>query len=253
MMLIIVIMLQLFLPVVSNAQSDFVSLFNEANALYENHEYEKAVDLYEAILNTGLENSDIEYNLGNAYFRLGKFGIARLHYERAEKLSPKEPDVLNNIRLIESRFLKNTLQEENFSTIDRFLWDIVTIVPKQFLIWIIIISYVLLNLIYTLNIFKPAMLHSAIKWSVAIVLILLCTLSFSLVITSEVLESSDSYAIVVVNDADVASEPSESAVGRFPAPESMKVIILKDREDWYEIMLPNGSKGWIQKDSIAII
>src|SRR5271170_1776891 len=40
------------------------------------------------------------YNLGNAYARAGKPGMAVLNYERASLLAPNDPDVEANLRLV---------------------------------------------------------------------------------------------------------------------------------------------------------
>src|ERR1700674_1318996 len=48
---------------------------------------------------TGYTASDL-YNLGNAYMRQGKPGMAVLNYERANLLSPNDPDIDANLSYV---------------------------------------------------------------------------------------------------------------------------------------------------------
>ena len=43
------------------------------------------------------------YNLGNAYARTGKPGLAVLNYERARLLDPSDPDLETNLRHVRDR------------------------------------------------------------------------------------------------------------------------------------------------------
>jgi len=63
-----------------------------------------AVQLYEKLLDSGFLNGQIYYNLGNAYYRLGKSGKAIIYYRRAERFLPGNPDIKANINLLKSDF-----------------------------------------------------------------------------------------------------------------------------------------------------
>ena len=52
-------------------------LFSEANKHYNNNQFDDAIAVYESILDQGLYSTDLYYNLGNTYFRLGDFANSR--------------------------------------------------------------------------------------------------------------------------------------------------------------------------------
>ena len=58
------------------------AFFDEGNRRYQEGNYAGAVELYQRILESGVESGELHYNLGNAWFRLGELGPAILHYER---------------------------------------------------------------------------------------------------------------------------------------------------------------------------
>ena len=64
------------------------SLFQSANLLYQEGKYEKALEDYRQISESGLESADLYYNMGNAAYRSNSIGYAILYYEKALKMEP---------------------------------------------------------------------------------------------------------------------------------------------------------------------
>lgn len=73
-------------------------LFLMAQAAYDDSRYAEASLLYEELLSINIENLEVEYNLGNAYFKNGDLPQAVLHYRKAWYTAPRDPDVLANMR-----------------------------------------------------------------------------------------------------------------------------------------------------------
>ena len=78
-------------------------LFNEANEFYLKKDYEKSAELYEHLIENGYVNSQIFYNLGNSYYRLNKIGQAVWAYRNAIKFSPRDNDIVHNLKIAEAR------------------------------------------------------------------------------------------------------------------------------------------------------
>jgi len=74
-------------------------LFQRSTEAYQAKRYEEAARDLEAVLEGGFESAAVHYNLGNAWFRLGKPGRAILHYRRAERLAPRDEDLRVNLGL----------------------------------------------------------------------------------------------------------------------------------------------------------
>lgn len=82
--------------------------YNEANALYKNKEYEKALERYKSIKNFKEENEYQRlHNLGNTYAALKQYDEAIKNYEEALKLKD-DADTRHNLEL-----LKNQKNQEN--------------------------------------------------------------------------------------------------------------------------------------------
>ncbi|MDG2303150.1 MAG: tetratricopeptide repeat protein [Candidatus Binatia bacterium] len=80
------------------AQTTLADPFAQANAAYAAGEYEAAAAAFRALAEAGLVSSALLYDLGNAESKAGRPGEAVLSYERALALSPRDPDVLANLR-----------------------------------------------------------------------------------------------------------------------------------------------------------
>ena len=78
---------------------DIHKLFNEANDLFISKKYKKSIELYEKIIDSGQENSTVFYNLGNAYYRSGDIGHAIWAYKHANKFSPRDKDIIHNLKI----------------------------------------------------------------------------------------------------------------------------------------------------------
>ena len=59
--------------------------------------YRQAVAGFSALVEAGVRNAALEYNLGNAYFRLNELGAAILHYARAQLLDPADQKIAANL------------------------------------------------------------------------------------------------------------------------------------------------------------
>ncbi|MGD8306960.1 MAG: tetratricopeptide repeat protein, partial [Ignavibacteria bacterium] len=77
--------------------SPISSRIDEANTYYREGSYEKAIEIYESLVDEGYLGVSLFYNLGNTYYRVGKIGYSILYYEKALKLDPSDDDIKHNL------------------------------------------------------------------------------------------------------------------------------------------------------------
>ena len=90
------------------------AVFAQANRLYAEGSYEKAIESYEKLRAEGIESGNLFYNLGNAYYKGGPKGKAILNYERAKKWIPEDGDLFANVNFVSS-LLASSQPQESFS------------------------------------------------------------------------------------------------------------------------------------------
>ena len=76
----------------SSAQSDVASYYNEGNKAYRDGKFDEALANYLKAVELGGCDSKLFFNIGNAYFRLGKMGKAILWYDCLLYTSPSPRD-----------------------------------------------------------------------------------------------------------------------------------------------------------------
>lgn len=72
--------------------------FLEGSQAYDANRPADAAALYGKLADQGYESKELYFNLGNAYFKIGKFGLAVLNYRRAWRIAPRDPDIQANLR-----------------------------------------------------------------------------------------------------------------------------------------------------------
>lgn len=227
-------------------------LFEQGNQAYQKKDYAGAVKYYGEILQTGYENADLYYNLGNSYYKMGQIAKAILNYEKALRLRPNDEDIRFN------------LQIANLSVMDK-----IPRLPELFYVTyfnrfrslfslraLTIITLLLYFLFFTFLIFwrlakkrKLRLLSRAVSLSL---LLLLVVFSYTFVSKIRYLQRNVD-AIVMSPQVDVRSAPSEDGTEIFTIHEGLKVKITNTSGGWYEIRLPDGKEGWLQVKDVEVI
>ena len=92
----------------SQDQLDFSDLndkFTEANNLYNESKYEKSIELYYQILDSGFHSAELYFNLGNSFYKLNDIANSILFYEKSLKLNSNDKDAINNLKMVNNAII----------------------------------------------------------------------------------------------------------------------------------------------------
>ena len=228
------------------------SLFDSANYHYSKGNYDKAIQLYERIVNNNVEAPELYFNLGNAYYKTNRIGWAILYYEKAKKLSPKDEDVENNLTLatLKTEDKINPLPQlfiaEWISNVTDLMseknWSITCIC-------VLCISLVFFALYFSsaIPLFKKIFFYSAFT----ALIIAITTFFLAQHKCAEI--KNNTYAVVIAPTTTINSSPAEKSTKLFILHEGATVKITDEDDGWIEIKLANGNVGWVKKKDIARI
>ena len=73
---------------------------NKAKTFYENKQYEKALNGYQALLNLNKNNHSLHYNMGNTHAKLNQFGAGIMHYKMALQTKPRDKETKENLEFL---------------------------------------------------------------------------------------------------------------------------------------------------------
>ena len=89
------------LPAVALAQAPVSpkEAMQVANQNYEEGKYTEAAEIYETMVNAGVVDDTVYFNLGNSYYKQGDLGRAILNYRRAQVLDPRDSAIAENLTI----------------------------------------------------------------------------------------------------------------------------------------------------------
>ena len=217
-------------------------LFQRAGLAYEAGKFAVALDLYgRSAAEEGL-TSGLAYNTGNAEFRLGRRGFAALWFERAREMSPRDGDILFNLRVA-----RNHLQDEDgtvWETLDR-------VVTRHEMPWVVcVLAWLVLGS-------AGAALWGLVSWRrvrglVVAGAVLLAASSVWLIFRERY--SREPWAVVTAPVVEARSGPGENNPVGFTVPEGRRALVTGFRPGWVEIGVPSlGLKGWVRDDAVERI
>jgi tetratricopeptide (TPR) repeat protein len=83
----------LTLALVASARADSLpELFTRGNAAFARGDHAEAVRAYAALVEAGVDDPDVAYNLASAYGALGQYGQAIRYFERSLRLAPRDDE-----------------------------------------------------------------------------------------------------------------------------------------------------------------
>jgi tetratricopeptide (TPR) repeat protein len=224
-------------------------LFEQGNKLYQQEKYEEAIRNYESILANGYENWALYYNLGNAYYRLGKLGKAILNYERAYRLNPDDEDVLFNLNLARMHAVDN-IPVPPFTV---WMQKLKYAMSMSAIIWLTFSVYFFLAILLTIRIIVRKRFWQRLSKILFVPTLIVFVLLGSLFYLRAHEETAVKYAILLVERTDVVGAPEENGTVLFSLHEGVKFVVESYNDGWARIRLANGSVGWVKKDVFEII
>ena len=224
-------------------------LLIKANTLYNESAYDSAAAVYESIINKGYSSSTLFYNLGNTYYKIGKYPLAIYYYEKSLKLDPKNEDTKHNIEIaqafisdkIESvpEFFVKTWWKNISNSFSINTWSVITLV---------FFGIMLICLFFYFTAKTRILKKSMFFVGIALIATTIC--SFSITIKKSNYIKSQNEGIIVTPTITVKSSPSSSSVDLFVLHEGSKVKILDHTDNWDKIKIANGSIGWLPSSTI---
>ena len=225
-------------------------IYRNANASYENEDYEHAVSFYEALVEMDKVSPEVFYNLGNSFFKLKKIGRAIVNYERASRLAPRDKDIALNLRLAKSLTTDKIEMPDTGFIVNIFLLPYNKMNIDELTIFLLILYFaiVILLIFYIFFVAK----RTTIFYTGGAVLVIF--LIFTIFLVSKIrYEIFVDHAVVISDKTDVRSGPKDDYLLQFTLHEGTEVRVVEERQGWYEVELSRDLRGWLPKDSVEVI
>jgi tetratricopeptide (TPR) repeat protein len=223
--------------------------FESANELYQKAKYNEAVAAYENVERDNKQSAELYFNLGNSYYKLNKVAPAIYNYEKALLLSPKDSEVLANLRFAQKRTIDEVkvIPKVGFA---KLLRDFTAIYDYNTWAWISVSFSVLFLLSFIGYYFSQLTLSKRIFFLGMFIMFVLLLISVAAAIFEKSHYKNEIPAIVFAEMVEVKAEPQKLAANVVTLHEGAKVFVKETLENWKKIQLTDGTEGWIQTSAI---
>ena len=248
---IILFILVLITTTLFSQQDSTKVFFDKANELYKNGDYTNAIVLYQKILKSNNHSAELYYNLGNAYLKNNQIPQSILYYEKALKLKPNNEDIKSNLDYA-NLFINNEIQHSSQFIIDRIFLTITNTLTSNH--WAILAIIFLILALAQIAIFLFAKSHRTRKLSFFSSIFTFIIVIFLLFVSYQNMQNIISpKQAIIMQTTSLKSSPTAKGTDLYILNPGIKVQITNTSEQWYEIRLPNGTKGWILNEKIEKI
>jgi hypothetical protein len=240
--------LLLLIPIGCGAPTTSGAQMAEANRLYEEGEFIEAAARYEVLVQAGVQDGRLYYNLGNAYFKASDLGRAILSYRRAQRLLPRDGDVAANLKLARAQTLDRIEVKDEGAVVAlvRHLVGWTTLdeaATAALVLWMFLCALGIGAILWQRK--RRALLYLV---GVVALLLLLGVLSIGIRLLDE---HGQAPAVVVAAEVAVRSGPGEDYLTEFTLHAGAEVRLVERRGDWVRISLPGDLQGWAPSDAVA--
>jgi len=204
------------------------------------------------LIERGFEGGALYYNLGNACFKQQKLGEAIYFWQKARQRLPGDPDIRENLELA-SLLVVDRIEVPADPLPLRWLDSAVhrlTIAQES---WLVLLLFMAANGLVALHMLvkSPRLAFRALISAFtagSLALLFTCSLTWKIYEKANRQEG-----VVIEQKADVRSGPGTENITVFAVHEGILLRIRGESGGWYQVSLPNGWSGWLQKNSIRVL
>ncbi len=223
-----------------------------AERLYREGKYAEAAEIYQQVLSEGQESSELYYNLGNAYFKMGENTRAILNYERSLLLNPADRMARYNLNMARQAVVdKIDVLPELF--IVRWYKAVETHYSADQWGYISVGLFVLFLVMAALFFYSRSVGLRKTGFFVGILVLLLTLTTVFFAIRQDRRISEREYAVITTPSVTVKGAPDSSGTDLFLIHEGLKVKVIGELGNWYNIRLADGNEGWVAKTDMERI
>ncbi|MCP4249030.1 MAG: SH3 domain-containing protein [bacterium] len=204
--------------------------------------FRQSAETLQVLVDRGLHNGRLYYNLGNARLKCGQLGRAIAAYRRAEALIPTDPLLQENLRYARS-LRRDEIAERGPRTVARtvFFWHYDTPLAWRFaiglgawaLFWVALLGRTLVG---------------RFRWGYAAMAFLMVWLTLAVSVTVDwQVARAPRGGVITANEVVVRKGNGLGYAPQFEQTlgEGVEFEVLEERDAWLHVRLPDGQEGWI--------
>lgn len=243
------------LPGAARADS-LEEIFERANAAYFRGDYDAAAAGYRRLVEVGVVDADVAYDLATAEARRGHYGEAIQFFERALWLRPGDDEARAGLEAARAALGGRRAQSEGEAEVDagpplseaffgglsRDLWAGATVAFD------LAFFAVLTALLFV----RREHLRLGLGVAAPLLAVALAVSGAGLATTSGWLQEGEP-AVVLAARAALREGPDPRAEERHRAREGQRAWVLERDGEWMRVRVPSVGRGWVEADQVGLV
>jgi len=239
-------------PLSSSASVLTDSLISAGNRHYMDKQFDQAVDCYSRVISLGYEGSSLFYNLGNAYFKLNNMPKAILYYEKARILDPGDDDIRQNLAIANTRIV-DKIDNIPYFFLRRWISGLAdSLSPDQWALLSLVLFALSLASLFFYAVSRGYQIKK-IGFSIGVTMLVLSVTGMIMMFNRKHNIRHSLSAIIMAPVVNVKSSPEEQGTSVFVLHEGTRVMLVDSVQQWKEVKIPDGNKGWVPDSVLAAI
>lgn len=237
------------------AAETFEALFAEGNAAFFQGDFADAIARYKTLIDAGVQDPDVYFNLATAYGRTGALGQAILNFERARRLAPGDSAVAEHLTAARELLARRTAErtgEATMRTRPPIREALVGDLSEDSLAW----ALCLLNfLCFAALIVRRYLKHESARLGTVIVAGLsgLFGLLAAAGLAVKLGTGQPGKAVVVLADQALREGPDPKAQSRGDVMEGSLARAMGKEGRWVRVRVQDGEAGWLPRQSVGYV
>jgi tetratricopeptide (TPR) repeat protein len=234
------------------SQEDKTQKYKKGIEYYTSANYKDALKEWTDIYNTGYRSASLDFNIANAYFKLGNVPGAILFYERALLLKPADDDINYNLQIA------RTMVVDKFEEIPELFFvrwfDFLSLLLSSN-VWAVlsILTFIMVLICLSIYIYSSRYRLKVLGFWIALLLFIISASTLAFTVRNKSLVFDSHKAVIFAPIVNGKSSPDSSGTDLFVLHEGSKVTLEDSVGEWYEIKLSDGNKGWVPSNTLTII
>ena len=226
----------------------------ESGVVYYNEgEFERAIDEWRTCIDNGTENSDLYYNLGNAYFREGKIGFAIYYYKSALRLAPNNDDIIHNLKYAQAMTRDKVEEDGEENPLLSGLFKAHHALSLRTQMWVLLgIFWAIALAAIARRISRSGRTKNVLIGTMFALSSFFCIIAMSAGYKIFVAETNIE-GVVTAKDADVTSAPNNKSQTLNTLSEGTTFEVLSEQGGFVEIRLGEKIRGFVKTSDVGIV
>lgn len=202
---------------------------------------------YQALIDSGVHNGRLYYNLGNAELQQGRLGPAILNYRRAAQLTPGDRRLMSSLKFARS-LCRSQIPERGGNEFLRTLFFLHYELSMRTRLLASLAAYVAFWLVALVGLFVKRFRTG--RWA-ALLAVIWVSFGASVLIQWQFADRRPA-GVIMADDVIARKGNGLNYEQKFKEPlhEGVEFVVLETRGDWWHIELPDGKTGWVQADRV---